>query len=580
MPPFSNIDSAFNYQLLNQAGSFWNKRVQPKLQVLLLINLATRNSMFGQLRQLINSLAGANRTPEQYVQLQFNPKSVFRTGSLTYDSATDGQTYQDDVNTHLVYNRRHLDYFGIPLTTHIPRCIQAGSQQLVLGLDFFVTSDYLLFRKDPRKVFPNGKFTCNLADRIQPQSPMDYLLRCKVKNDQGFITQYYRGKQSVDAFRLALAAVAGLAITHYTQKLIAVRQQGAQCIYTFEYETLRTNYPHTLLTVGQVYPYYTVIGNGIQFFRDDGTGVKDWWRQVSWNGGLWLSPYVRQFPGLFLNDQDTIVYSAGSDAGSTSGNRCHARIQLGADFSVEQPYWDWVGQNETSTGNYINNLPMAQLPDDAAPTLSLTFSGTSPNKTLTGVTCSGISGVYLTVPTYTINSSLGSAVLQFTLDAHGHIALVTVTSSNALWAAGDSITLSSPDITPFADLVNRNTAANVQNQQYGWPLEQPDLESLTNRKLVNALDFFFGAVWQKRGLIISVDHTQICDLANFYRFMQREMPSGIIPIVLSYGAAASEAFTSTVFVDSATITAGGVLTPDPDTITLSVVMSDAGSTVG
>ena len=35
MQAFSNINSSFNYQLLNQAGSFWNKRVQPKLQVLL-----------------------------------------------------------------------------------------------------------------------------------------------------------------------------------------------------------------------------------------------------------------------------------------------------------------------------------------------------------------------------------------------------------------------------------------------------------------------------------------------------------------------------------------------------------------
>ena len=329
---------------------------------------------------------------------------------------------------------------------------------------------------------------------------MDYLLRCRVRSDQWAITNYYRGSQSLDAFRLALAAVGGLAITHYTQRLIAMRQQGAQTIYTFEYETLRTDYPHDLLTVGQVYPYSTIIGDGIKFFRDDGQGLNDWWRQIDWKGGIWLSPLVGNIPGLWLSDSDTIVYSAGSDSGSESGNKLHARIKLGPDFYNEQPYWNRVAEAETRSGNYINNLPMAGLPEDSG--------------------------------------------------------------SNT-----------------FSNLMTRYAEANVLSPRFGWPTEQPDLESLSNRKLVNALDFYFRAVWQKRGVVITIDHTQIADLANFYRFMQREMPSGIMPLVLTYGLTLTPetmANGSTItFTDSVNITGGGYLTLT-ETVVLPSIMSDVG----
>jgi len=498
MQPFANLQLDDTTELLAAAGSFWNKRMQPQSDVVNLLGLASCTNTFSRIGQMVDQLAGLPGNVEQYVTLSFNTKSVFKTGTLLYGDDVSSVTYQDDVNTFLAYNRRDINYYVIPVTTHIPRTVQAGGDQLVLGLDFFVRGDYLFFRQDPRVLWPNGRFSCPLAERVTPGSPLDFLLRCRVAADRGFVTQYMRQNQSPDAFRLALCAVAGLTITHFNQELLYVRVQGDQYVYVFEQETLRADYPHTPLTVGTTYPAGTVIGNGIQFFRDDGTGTKDWWRAIDWSGGMSLATFTPQFPFLHLNDANTILYSAGSDAGSTAGSRVHARIQLTNDFYAEQPYWDTVQQQETATRRYINGMPAAQLPED--------------------------------------------------------------TGSNTL-----------------ANLIARYSAANALNKQQGWPLEQPDLQSLHNWRLVNALDFYFQSVFQKRGLIILVDHTQIADLQTFYMFLQREMLTGVIPIVLSRGLSLSGSDCTMTFTDSVNFNTGGLSTliTVSESVVLSSVMTDS-----
>jgi hypothetical protein len=338
-------------------------------------------------------------------------------------------------------------------------------------------------------------------------------------------------------------------------------------VYTFEQETLRVNYDHTPLIVGTTYTADRIIGDGVQIFYDQGDG-KTWWRQLNWGAGISLDPILKTFSGLPLLDRDTLVYSAGSDPGSVDGSKLHARIKLTDDFYSEEPYWDWVAARETGSGYYINGL--VGLPEDPTSSVPTPFGYNYPS--LPSLNLLTEDWLSLTLPA-TVGYDYGSvsaSVLYF--DDYGPIVPTAMPGES-------SVPIFSSSSNTFRLLLAQYAAANELNKAYGWPIEQPDIEALPNSKLINALDFFFEAVLQKKGMVILIDRDQIENLSSFYRFMQREMLAGVVPIVISRSSRLeieSVSVGDTIDVDSSALTIAPT-TPRVllEAVDLSSVMTDA-----
>jgi hypothetical protein len=351
---FPNIDASFAGSLMQYLGSFWNNRFGEKVKVALLVSLAVQNKLLGNLRSITANLTGddAGASVETYVALTFDPKSVVRTGQRFFDDPSVAEIYQAPTNVQFSYNVADMQYFAMPMPTHVPRVLHSTLGRQLLGVDFFALGKWLLFRKDPAVLFPTSQMMAVVADRITYKPLTTHLLRANVPQNSKYLTRYYRGRQTPDAFRLALAAVAGLQIVHYSQKLVAMWTRGTMTVYTFQWETLRVNYAHTPLVVGQTYAADTVIGNGIQVFYDRTGAGASWWRAMNWGPGIVLDPILRRFPGVPLLNRTTVAYGAGAGSG---GNQ-HVRIKLSDDFLAEKPYWDWVEKREAATGRYLNSV--------------------------------------------------------------------------------------------------------------------------------------------------------------------------------------------------------------------------------
>lgn len=522
MQPFTDTDASFAQELRPYLGSFWTSRFGAPQQVNTLLGLTTNTKLLGSFRQVTANLMGdaAGAKLEKFVEEAFDPKAVVLSGQQMYDDPDFALLYQDPTDVLLSYNLAAVKYYILPVNKFIPRLVQGPNSKLILGLDFFVVQRrWLFFRQDPRTLFPDYVLRMHLAERAVYRPTNAYLLRASVQVNEKYITQYYRSKSTPKAFQLALAAVGGIAVIHYNQRLLGKRAALDETVYVFENETIRVGYPHTPLTVGQTYQADTLIGQGVQMFYDTGAG-DSWWRAVPWGVGILLDPIMKMASGLPLLNRETVAYSAGSDAGSIDGNKLHARIKLSDDFYHEQSYWDQVSDKETRSGNYFNGL--LGLPDDED------FS-----EVVTGYNYSTSPVLYLTVEDYGSIEDVPTASADYGQITDNATASEDYGQLFAEFTGAASTPIYTSLSATFAKLLEQYAAANSLNTQLGWPLEQPDLESLPNSKRVNALDAFFGATLQKKGLVIFIRRDQIPNLPEFYRFLSREMLAGVVPIVFS-----------------------------------------------
>lgn len=361
MQQFPNIDSGFISPLAGFIGSFWNFRFGETDKVNILLGLASQNRNLGAIRSTALNLAFDPRAKlEKFVVIKFKSSDVLKTSALLYDGDPTA-TYLDDQTSEYAYDDNNIVYYTVPSTTHIPKVVNSSVGRLLLGVDFFVARRRLYFTKDPNVLFPNGQIDAPVAEVIKFRSLYTYLFRAYVPENGQYLLQFYRGRQSPKAFQLALAAVGGLKIVHYTQKLLYVRQSSFETVYTFENEVIRVPYDHTLLIAGQTYDADTIIGDGVQIFYDTGDN-SSWWRQAGISAGFVMDPILPQFPGIPLLDRPTVAYGAGSDAGSVGGNKQHVQIKLSDNFDLEQPYWQWVAARETNSSVYLNSV--LNLPDN------------------------------------------------------------------------------------------------------------------------------------------------------------------------------------------------------------------------
>lgn len=471
--------------LWQRLGSFWTAAFRQRAQAKTLMAAATQTAATGRQAARTASLAGRDTESRSvhYQPFSFQSERIILTGSQLYN----------DPDHPLVYALRHADaqqaygvfripYFALPLQGVIPIVIQAKSRRLLCGTDFYIVRErWCLFRDDPRTLFPEHQFVIIFGRLIERPSWVSGLIGAHGLDSDRRLLEYLKRSPTPGAFRLALAEAGGLAITRTSGRLAHKYRLFDRMIYAFDHEVVRVDYPHTELTVGEVYPAQTIIGDGIQVYMA-GERPAAWWRQVNWRRGLSLRPILPQFGHLNLIDTDTLAYVAGQDSGSVNGSKVHARIQLSPDYYAEEPYWEEVSRQETRTGQYLNW--MLGLPE-AYDSSGLTADSGIVTVDTTDVTCDH--------------------------DIHYERTLAHVLADNA--------------------------EANALNQKLKWPLEEPALGSITHTKLVNALDAFFVAVMGRSGYVVLLDFNSLnpARLRPLFSFLGRELPAGGTPIVFMHG---------------------------------------------
>ena len=214
-------------------------------------------------------------------------------------------------------------------------------------------------------MFPLGVIPVIAGEWLKKTSPMAAAWRLPQSGQDQYSIEYFRISSTPGNYVLALAAAMDLAIIGETQKLVAVTRHYQEYTYTFTNQTLRVDYPHEPLVVGQTYAAQTIIGNGLQLYQGDAS-KQLWWRQVDWRGGLSLDPLLPHLPGLFVPDESRTAYSVSDDPPwVVSGNgRTHVRWEIVGDDATQLSWWSQVQFRETQKATYLNSLPALGLAAD------------------------------------------------------------------------------------------------------------------------------------------------------------------------------------------------------------------------
>lgn len=365
-------------------GSFWSSVFKDKEKVRVLLETNLRTQLLGAFNQAVQNFAGNAELGAlvRHTFVPFEQNDVIETGMQVYDDHAFNYGVFTDAAT--VFGDYRIRYWALPLQDVLPVAIQAKDRQLLLGLDFFIQANrYVYFRQDPREIFPPGKYLVVRGYQRDYRSYVSYFTQTHAPGNDDLVVNYFRGMQTPQYFKLALAAVGGLGIIRSGGKLLSKVQPDPslrEVVYVFEDEAVKVGYEHTALEIGKVYEPLTVIGDVIQVLQADRKETA-WWRQLDWRGGLLLDPLIPGVRSLPLPDVWVPAYNAGEDAGSVDGDKAHVQLRLSQDFYAEKLYWDTVRAAETRTGYYLNNvvnLP-AEIPGTYDQLLAVTAAANALN---------------------------------------------------------------------------------------------------------------------------------------------------------------------------------------------------------
>ncbi len=359
MPPLVNIEAVRRSQIYRLLGSFWTSVFKDRDQVRTLVDMAFRNRVEGDFQAQVANIAGdvGKASLVTYLEVPFRAVDVFQTGMFVFNDPDLDREYGTSFDAEIIYNSFRIRYYVLPLSAIIPLRIQTKERALILGTDFFISGgQWLMFREDPRVIFPTGNYLVIKGWNNQYRSAVSYLTKTETPGNDDIIVQWMRRFQTPQYFKLALAAVGRLGIIRKGGELKSVSRNAEGLVtYAFEDETVRVSYEHEQLIPGQVYSPNTVIGDVIQVLQA-GSRHEAWWRQFDWRGGLSLDPLLPGFHGLALRDVPTIAYNAGQEKNSANGSKVHARVVLSDDFDSESKYWEFVESRERQLNQYINQV--------------------------------------------------------------------------------------------------------------------------------------------------------------------------------------------------------------------------------
>ena len=419
------IEATLEGRMLRTIGSFWSSVFREKEQVRVLLEAGLRTTVLGSFNQSVQNLAGDVRLGSlvRHVFVPFEQNDVIETGAQVYDSQSIMFAYGEYTDAPTAFGDYRIKYWALPLTTVMPISIQALDRQLLIGVDFFIQAGrFIYFRQDPRTLFPPGAYLVVRGYDLSYRSYISFFTQTQSTEHEDLVTNYFRGMQTPQNFKLAMAAVGGLGIIRKGGKLLSIAQTGnntSETIYVFADEVVRVNYGHEPLQLGATYAPLTVIGDIIQVFQADRRQTA-WWRQLNWRGGLTLDPLIPGARSMSLPDAWTYAYSAGQDVGSAGGSKVHAQLKLSPDFYLEKEYWDRVRVAETRTGHYLNSvLGLAEEVEDSNPTSAETY-----DKLLAATEAANVLNLQLGYPLETPDvASLPGAKLVNALDVFFQAAL-------------------------------------------------------------------------------------------------------------------------------------------------------------
>ena len=359
MPFPLQVEARLEGRLQQTLGSFWTSVFKETDKVRVLIDSLLRTRVIGDMLAAAGNFAGDRDAARlvRHVEIDFKPSDVIETGTQVYGDPDFPELFGTNLDANTFYGRQRIKYWALPVKSIIPVSVQARDRQWIIGSDFFIHDRrYIFFREDPRIVFPDGHYLVVRGYRTQYNSALSFFTGVDGVENEDLIVNYLRRSQTPGDFRLALCAVAGLAIIRKGGQLIHKTQfPNGDVIYTFDDEMVRVDYEHEHLVEGETYAPLTVVGDIIKAAQ---AGIKpsSWWRQIDWKGGLALDPIVPGFPGLPLPDSETVAYVAGQDENSVNGSQVHARLKLTNDFHRETAYWEKVAKLESASGLYFNNI--------------------------------------------------------------------------------------------------------------------------------------------------------------------------------------------------------------------------------
>lgn len=373
------IESSIEGRLFQTLGSFWTTVFKDRDKVRVLLETNLRTNLLGQFNQAVQNYGGNPKLSAltRHVFVPFEQNDIIETGMQVYDMYAPQFNFGDFTDAPTTYGDYRIRYWALPLKDVLPVAIQARDRQLLVGMDFFIQADrYIFFRQDPRILFPPGSYLVVRGYERANRPYISFFTQTETPGYDDLVTQYFRRLQTPQYFRLALASVAGLGIIRRGGELLSITEtynNTGEVIYCFPTESVRVNYTHERLVVGQEYSPLTLIGNVIQVAQAD-RKQNAWWRQINWRGGLTLDPLIPGVRSLPLPDVWTTAYNAGQDSGSVDGSKVHAQLRLSNDFYTEKVYWDQVRIDETRSGFYLNNvIGLGNETPDADPTTPDTY---------------------------------------------------------------------------------------------------------------------------------------------------------------------------------------------------------------
>lgn len=258
-------------------GSFWYETISredlPKVNTLL--SLPEIMSCHDLLEEKLQSLSGNTISKCFNITLNIDFNQIRFLSIKNINS--------NDFDSHFVNHNSVKDiiyfpalWFTIPIDKNFyPLSVDSSMGVLLNGIDFYIRNNLLIFKVNPRELFPDNKFTI-LSGVKKTNSIFNHFL----KFDDGASSSInqmnvVRMGNTVSNLKRALAEIFNLDVLQNDSKLLAKNYHEGNIEYIFEDQTINCFYPHKELIVGRVYKKDTIIGDAIEILHD--TGNRDKW---------------------------------------------------------------------------------------------------------------------------------------------------------------------------------------------------------------------------------------------------------------------------------------------------------------
>lgn len=343
-----------NNNILSQLGSFWynNTTQETQDQAKYFADLALRLNLKTDFENVVKNLTNAD-------------VDYYKTNFFLYYNDTDVVHTDSTPGTN---NPQPWDPSSIIITKYYtipkkeadiePLSLLAKKKPLYLGIDFFISEDYIWFLENPIDLFPDNKIyvmlSYNKEDSLfsYPMNVTGEVLEDSTKA-LTYITKYYKNAQSPKYLKLALASLGKLPIIQKGGQIQEVVTLGDTTRYIFEDETINVSFAHTEFDPFTFQPAETVVGQALEIVNSKTHG-NNWWSLIDWGSEFDLYPYTGL--DVKLPNSSQIINSAGGD-----------NIEISLLGTEQNLFWQRIHEKENANNEYIINHISENVGDSINP---------------------------------------------------------------------------------------------------------------------------------------------------------------------------------------------------------------------